>query len=90
MNYGTALRLAGPFASAYLAIRSFYKGNEFESSVPCLTFPPQITSLKYASVNTAITQLKILERVTNQIIRCITSLNASLKKNLKNLKMRFF
>jgi len=80
MNYGKALRLTGPFASAYLAISSFYKGNEFESSIPCLTSPPQITTLKYASINAAITQFKIVERVTNQITRCITSLNASQKK----------
>jgi len=62
MNYGTELRLTGPFASAYLTVSSFYKGSEFENSVPCLTFPKQITYNSYKN-------FKILERVTNEIIR---------------------
>jgi hypothetical protein len=69
MNYGTELRVTGPFASAYLTIISFYKGNEFENSIPCLNFRTEITTVKYKSATTAIINFKILERVTNQIIR---------------------
>lgn len=90
MNYGTELRLTGPFASAYLTISSFYKGNEFENSIPYLTFPTQITTLQYIYVNTAIRNFKILERVTNQIIRMYRLIKCEPEKNKKILKMRFF
>jgi hypothetical protein len=86
MSYGTELRLTGPFAKAYLTISSFYKGKEFENSIPCLTFPTKITALKYKSVTTAITNFKILERVTSQIIRMYRHIKCEPEKKLKKKK----